>query len=165
MAHFTPAGAAHAARFIHGIGREIVVQHEIFAVFANQRINHLLILTGAEGRHAQRLGFTAREQCRAMRARQHAHFGHDGAHRARVTPVNALAGIKDIVADHIRFQFLEQALGEVHISAFGFKRGDHLLLHRADLFLAEQLLRFRIGHGHIGAAQFGDALLERHFGC
>ena len=52
MAHFTPAGAAHAARFIHRIGREIIVQHEIFAVFTGQRINHLLILAGAECGHA-----------------------------------------------------------------------------------------------------------------
>ena len=163
MAHFTPAGAAHAARFIHRIGREIVVQHEIFAVFTGQRINHLFILAGAECGDAQRLGFTTREQRRAMRARQHAHFRHDGAHGARITPVNALAGIKDVVADHIRFQFLEQALRQVHIGTFGFKGGDHLLLHHAHLILADQLLYFRIGNGHIGAAQFGDALLQRDF--
>ena len=98
-----------------------------------------------------------------MGARQHAHFRHDGAHGACITPVNALAGIKDIVADHIRFQFLEQTLRQVHIRAFSFKGGNHLLLYCAHLILADQLLYFRIGNGHIGAAQFGNALLERHF--
>ena len=98
-----------------------------------------------------------------MRARQHANFRHDGAHGACITPVNALAGIKDVVADHIRFQFLEQALRQVHIGTFGFKGGNHLLLHHAHLILADQLLYFRIGNGHIGAAQFGDALLQRDF--
>ena len=52
MAHFTAPGAAHAARFIHRIGREIVMQHEVFAVFTRERINHLFILAGAECCHA-----------------------------------------------------------------------------------------------------------------
>src|SRR3546814_6085295 len=38
MADLAPAGRTHAARLAHRVGREVVVQHEMLAVFARQRV-------------------------------------------------------------------------------------------------------------------------------
>jgi hypothetical protein len=50
----------------YGIGREIVMQHEMFAVLAQKGIHDLLILPRAKGCHAERLGFPTREQSRPV---------------------------------------------------------------------------------------------------
>ena len=64
------------------------MQHEVFPVFALERVDNLLILAGPEGRDHQRLGFAAGEQRRTVRTRQDADLGLDRPHRARVAPVN-----------------------------------------------------------------------------
>ena len=75
MADLAPAGRAHAARFAGRIGREVVVQHEMLAVLAFERVDDLLVLAGAERGDDERLGLAAGEQRRAVRARQHADLG------------------------------------------------------------------------------------------
>ncbi len=82
VADFAPSWRAHAARFAHRIRREVVMQQERLLVRPLQRVDELLVLGGAERCHDQCLGFTAREQRRAMGARQHADFGDDRAHGA-----------------------------------------------------------------------------------
>ena len=47
----TPTRRAHAARFPDRIGREVVVEKEVRAAFAVERIDDLLVITGAERRH------------------------------------------------------------------------------------------------------------------
>ena len=61
MADFAAAGRAHAADFANRVGREVVVQHEVLAVLALERVDDLLVLAGAERDHDQRLGLAAGE--------------------------------------------------------------------------------------------------------
>ena len=79
MADFAASGAAHAAGFTDRVGREVVMQHEVFAVFARQRVDDLLILAGAERGDDQRLRFAAREQApnhaRAAKCRLRTRWG------------------------------------------------------------------------------------------
>ena len=70
VADFAPARRSHAARFTDRVGREVVVQHEVLAVLAFQRVDDLLVLAGAQGRDAERLRLAAGEQRGAMGARQ-----------------------------------------------------------------------------------------------
>ncbi len=117
MADLAPARAAHAARLADRVGREVVVQHEVLAALALQRVDDLLVLPGAQRRDAQRLGLAAGEQRRAVRARQDADLGHDRAHRLGVAAVDAHAGVQDGVADDVGLEVLEHALGLVGVQA------------------------------------------------
>ena len=60
---------ADAAGLADTVRREVIVQHEIVAPFALQSIDNLGFALGTEGGSHQRLGFAAREQRRAVRAR------------------------------------------------------------------------------------------------
>ena len=104
VADLAAAGRTHAARFADGVGREVIMQHEALAIFAGQRIDHLLVLAGAERGHDQRLGLAAGKQGRAVGARQGADFADDRADRLGVATVDAHAGIQDLAADDVRFQ-------------------------------------------------------------
>ena len=63
---------AHAAGLAGGERRHVVVEHEALAVLAGQRVDDLRVAPGAERRDDQRLRLAAREQRRAVGARQHA---------------------------------------------------------------------------------------------
>ncbi len=89
-------------------GREIVVQHEVLAVLALERVDDLLVLAGAERGDAERLRLAAGEQRRAMRARQDADLGDDRADGPGVAAVDAQPGVQDGVADDVGLQVLEQ---------------------------------------------------------
>ena len=89
------------------------MQHEVLAVLALQRVDHLLVLPGAERRHAQSLRLAAGEQRAAMGARQDADLGDDRTHRLGVAPVDAHAGVENRVADDVGLEVLEQALRAV----------------------------------------------------
>ncbi len=69
MADFAAARRAHAARFAHRIGREIIMQHEMLFLCANQAINELFVFAGAKRGHNEGLRFTTREQRRTVGAR------------------------------------------------------------------------------------------------
>ena len=109
VADLAPAGRAHAAGLAGRVGREVVVQHEVLAVLAFQRVDDLLVLAGAEGGDRQRLGLAAGEQRRAVRARQHADLARDRAHRLGVAAVDALAGRQDGAAHDVALEVLEHA--------------------------------------------------------
>ena len=64
------------------------MQQEVFLVGSLQRINELLVVTGAERGYNQRLGFAAGEQGRTMGAWQNADFALDLAHIGQSTTVN-----------------------------------------------------------------------------
>src|SRR5262249_30375473 len=66
-----PPGLADRERW------EIVVQQEGLLVGALQRVDELLVLAGAERGDHQRLGLAAREQRRAVGARQDADLADD----------------------------------------------------------------------------------------
>src|SRR3954469_11674934 len=80
MAGLTPLGATHAAGLTDGIGWKVIVQQERFLVGPLQRVDPLLVLAGAESGDHQRLSLAAREQRRAVRARQNADLRLDLAH-------------------------------------------------------------------------------------
>ena len=77
----------------------------------------------------------------------------DRAHGLGVAAVDALAGIEDVVADDVRFEFLEQALGGLGVQAFLGQLGVGGFLGRADLLLAYLLHRLGIGGAQVVAGQ------------
>ena len=107
VADLAPAGRAEPSGLADRERREVVVQQERFLVGALQRVDVLLVLAGPECRYDQRLGLAAREQCRAMGARQHASFAYDRAHGLDVAAVNARAGVEDVPAHDLGFEILE----------------------------------------------------------
>ena len=58
--------AADTARFTDRIGREVIMQHEVRAALANQRINDLFILARAKRGNDHGLSFTTGEQGRSV---------------------------------------------------------------------------------------------------
>ena len=83
MADFAAAGRTHAAGLAHRIGREVVVEQEVFpdSVPSSESMI-LLVLAGAERRHHQGLGFAAGEDGGAMGARQNADLRGDRTYGA-----------------------------------------------------------------------------------
>ena len=144
---------AHAARLAHRIGREIVVQHEVLAVLAFERVDHLLVLPGAQGGDAQRLGLAAREQGAAMGSRQHPHLGGDRPHGAGVAAVDAQAGIKDGVANDVGFQVLEQRRHPLRVDPLAGQHRTRRILGSVDLRVANLLLLLPVGLGQRRARQ------------
>ena len=79
----------------------------MLAILALERVDDLLVLAGAERGDAQRLGLAAREQGRAMRARQQSDLAIDRPHRLGVAAVDAPAGLQDVGANDVAFEILE----------------------------------------------------------
>ena len=146
MADLAAPRRAHAAGLAHRVGREVVVQHVVLADVALERVDHLLVLAGAERRHAQRLRLAAREQRRAVDPRQHAHHGLDRPHGRQVAAVDAPAGIEDLVADDVRLELLELVADQRQPS--GVLAAEQLLgrgLDRLDLLVAQLLGGLAVG--------------------
>ena len=64
------------------------MQQEMFAIFAFERVDDLLILSGAERRRDKRLGFTPGEQGRSVGARQNADLRLDRANSFQITAID-----------------------------------------------------------------------------
>ncbi len=154
VADFAPLGAAHASGFTDRVGREVVVQQELLLVGARQRVDVLLVLAGAERGHHHRLGFTAGEQRRAMGARQHADFGDNLAHRLGIAAIDALAGVEDVPANDLGFQFLEHA-GNAQLVVFRFLAFREIVRHHLFLGLADRGVAVLLDRNGIGGAQIG----------
>jgi hypothetical protein len=75
-----------------------------------QRVDHLLVLAGAERGDHERLGLAAGEERRAVGARQDADLGLDRAHGDEVAAVDAPAVVEDVEADDLGFELLEAGL-------------------------------------------------------
>ena len=139
MADLTTAGRTHAANLADRVGREVVVQEEVGAVIAVQRVDDLLIFAGAKGSDDEALGFTPGEQCRAMRPRQDAGFADDRADGLGVATVDPGAFLDHVTAQNRRFQLLDRRV-EVRVGGVflahlrgdrghgGFDRGGAFLL-------------------------------------
>ena len=135
MADLAPAGATQEARLAHRIGREVVVQHEALAVLALEHVHDLLVLAGAEGRGDQRLGLAAREERRAVAARQRADLALDGANIAGRPPVDARSAVEDLPAHDVLLKRLQRSVEDAG-SAFlltelrgGLRLGRRHFLH------------------------------------
>jgi hypothetical protein len=162
MADLTAARAAHASRLAHRIGGEVIVQHEILAVFTLEAVDHLLILAGAQRHHAQRLRLATGEQRRAVRARQHAHFGDDLTYCLGVAPVDAQPGIQDRIAHDIGFEILQHRLRSPRIQPFFDQLGRHGFLRGAHFLVTRLLHLLLIRFGDAGTAQLVDPRLQRN---
>ncbi len=108
MTHFTTTRRAEAADFTDRIGREVIVQHEIFIMQAGQAVDHLLGVLGAQRGGADGLRFTAGEQGRTMGAGQEADHCFDRTDLRGRAAVDALAVLQDGAAHDFRFQLLGQ---------------------------------------------------------
>ena len=129
------------------------MQQEGFLVGALQRVDPLLVLAGAERRDHERLGFAAGEQRRTVGARQDADFAHDRTHGLEVAAVDALAGVENVPANDLGFEFLEHA-GNTQLVVFrlGAVREEmrhHLFFHGSDGVVAFLLLGIRVGRTQI----------------
>ena len=166
MADLAPLGAAHTAGLADREGREVVVQEEGLFVRSVQRVDPLLVLAGAERGDHQGLSLAAREQRRAVGARQHADLGDDLAHGPDVASVDALAGIEDVPADDLGFDFLEHAGDALLVEqrVLGALREEvrhHLGLRGIDRLMARSLVRDRIGGAQVRLDQAEHFLFER----
>ena len=96
MADFTTAGRTHTAGFTDAVGREVVMQQEVFLVGAFQRVDELFVIGGAERGHNQRLCFTAGEQGRTMGAGQNADFGDNRTHGFDIAAIDTDTGVQNV---------------------------------------------------------------------
>ena len=110
MADLATTRAAHRLDFADREGREVVVQHEAARLHAVQVLDALVIVARAERDADERLGLTAGEQDRTMRARQDAELDGDLAHGVGRTTVDALARGEDLLAADLRLQLARDLL-------------------------------------------------------
>ena len=156
MADLAALRRADAAGLAGGIRRHVVVEHEAVGVFAHQRVDALLVAGGAERRDDDRLGLAAREERRAVRARQHARANRDGTHRARVAAVDPRLAGQDLVAHDLRFELEDEIVDLVRVvrrrvggNAFRGDLGIDVLQALLPRLLRAQLIGFaQRGVGH-----------------
>ena len=132
------------------------MQQEAFFAGAFQRVDELLVVAGAQGRHDQRLRLAAREQRRAVGARQHMHFRSDRTHSLQITPIDAAARADDVTPHDVGFQALEHG-PQNHSVGWAGVGGQHrlerLLLGGADEIVALGFLGREEGRLQIGRDQ------------
>ena len=166
VADFATTRRPEATDFTDRIGREVIMQHEVFVGQAGQAVDHLLGIARAERRGADRLRLAAGEQRRTMRAGQEVHHRLDRTDLRGGAAVDAGAVLQDGAADDLRLQLLRQ-LGCRHLVLRGrvCKRGLALgargveqvrplglvrhLVRGGDV-LADQLLQLVLGGAEIG---------------
>ena len=117
-----PAGRTHPARLADRIGREVVVEQEALLVGAVERVDVLLVLAGAERRNDERLRLAAREQGRAVRAREDSDLRQNRPDGRQVAAVDAAPVVENVPAHHLRLGFVERfgdfGGGEPGLAAF-----------------------------------------------
>ena len=90
------------------------MQHEFLVLLAGQRIDPLLVGRGAQRGDGQRLRLAAREQCRAVGARQHADLATDRPHVGQTAPIDAAPPRHDHLAHGTAGQAF-QGLGDLRV--------------------------------------------------
>ena len=140
VADFTPAGAAHRLHFADREGREVVVEHEALPRLAIDHFDLLLIVGGAERDGDERLRLTAREERRAVDARQHGVLDRDLADLVELAAVLADALAEHFLAQRAFLHVVEEALGGALLigERFGQAR-DHVLLDLRDRRVVHEL--------------------------
>ncbi len=166
VADLAPPGRPDPAGLADREGRKIVVQEERLLVGPGEGVDILLVLAGAERGDDQRLRLAAREQRRAVGARQHADLRPDRTHRLDVAAVNALAGIENVPAHDLGLDLLEDG-GDLQLGvgralrALGAEMRHHLGLGGVHLDVALLLGGDRIGRAQLLLDQAEHLLLER----
>ena len=172
------AGHAHGLHFAHGVGREVIVQHEALAFIALQGIDLLLVAGGAEGGHGEGLGFAAGEEHGAVGAGQDGGLDLDGAHGLGVAGVDAQAFVHHALAHELLFEVFEDLAdaglggGVFTVALVSGHEGFHLVLHGLAGVLAFHLVDGAQGVFHAGldgevfhiGEEFGIVLLGGEFG-
>ena len=102
VADFAASRPAQEFHFADGKRREVVVQHEALErFFLEEQVEALLVFLGAERGRRQGLRLAAREERRAVRARQHSHFAGDVANFVERAGIRAAVAMQDVVAEII----------------------------------------------------------------
>ncbi len=83
------------------------MQQEALFLRAFEAVDVLLVFARAERRDDQRLRLAAREERRAVRARQDVNFGKDRTNRLQVAAVDAQLRLQDVAAHDVHFERLE----------------------------------------------------------
>src|SRR5579884_1504408 len=148
MTDFAPARSAQKTYLAYAEGGEIVMQHKPLESFALEHIEPLHVFRRSERRCYQRLRFTAREQRRAVRARQQADLASDRPDLIECAPVGTLALQQDIVAEDALFKPVEGLSHLVALFLLGLGiAGKQLLAQFRNPLLAFELWIFRRVHG------------------
>ena len=139
-----PPRRAHSTGFAGRIGREIVVEHEVFAILALERVDDLLVLTRPERRDDQRLRLAAGEQRRAVGARQNADLAGYRSNAAGVAAVDPAAVAQNGAAHDVLFDVLEE-LERDRVLRFVGKQLGQFGLRRIEPVAAVLLALRRVG--------------------
>ena len=161
MANLTTTGRADTAHFTHRIGREVIVQQEVRPGVAVQRVDDLLIFTGAKGGDNQTLGFATGEQSRTMGARQDAGFAHDRTNGLGVAAVNPGARVHHIPAQDRAFQLLDRRAKVDVLQIFVRQRALDRIHRRRNGVGAVLLVADRERSAHLGFASSLDLGIDR----
>ena len=114
-------------------------------ILLEEQIQPLLVFLGAEGQRRQRLRLAAREERRAVHARQQSDFAGDLANFVERAAIRAALAVQDVVAENVLAQALKCALGELALLFVFFRnRFDDLGFHLIDQVVAF-LLRMLLG--------------------
>jgi hypothetical protein len=84
------------------------MQHEILAVLPFERVDDLLILTGPERRHRQRLRLASGEQCRAVSPPKDPDLARNRPDGVGIATVNPRSPAQNSATDDLLFEILEQ---------------------------------------------------------
>ena len=152
------AGLADAER------REVVVQHERVLAGALQGIHDGRVTQRTQGRSHDRLGFTAREQCRTMGPRQDADLDRDRTHGGEIAAVDAWRTRQDALTHDVVLQLADRRLHVTGIKAWRFTAAKLLggrPLDLGDAILTQQLVGDRV---RLGELTFVSGLQLAHQG-
>ena len=120
---FATTRRAHATSFTNRIGWEVVVQQEVGFEVAVQRVDELLVVSGAQSGHNQTLCFTACEQGRAVCTWQQTGLANDSADFIRRTTIDALARFHNVAAQDASFKpFIAETKVRICIAALRSRR-------------------------------------------
>ena len=164
MPDLAPAGRTDAARLADRIGREVVVEQEALLVGAVERVDVLLVLPGADCRDDEGLRLAAREQGRAVGAREDPDLRQDRADGRQVAAVDAALVVEDVPAHHFRLSVVERfgdfGGGDLGLNALGSERDHDLRFDGVDGGVTLLLLGDRIGGAQIRFADLQHGLLD-----
>jgi len=111
MTDLAPLRRTDAAGLADAERREVVVQHERFAVLAADGVHKLRVAARPQCRDHHGLGLATGEQGRAMRARQEADHRLDRADLVELAAVDAAAVLEDRAANDVGFDLLDHLAG------------------------------------------------------
>jgi hypothetical protein len=163
VADLAPPGAAEAADLPHAEGREVVVEHERLGRFALQGFDLLLVLLGPERGSDQRLCFSAREERRAVGARQERHLRADRPRLGRLATIHPDALLEDHPPDFLLLELVEILADLGPAEPVRVDRRQDVMGQLRQALRSDGLLRDPDGVADSAAGRLTDQRLERGF--